>query len=759
MKRSPGSRRPTPASRAPVRLPGLSRQASAARPKTAPTAAADDAVAQGVPLHQAGRLHEAEACYRQALTLDPTHPEALHLLGLLAHQVGRPEIAVQLIQQAIARAADRPSYHLNLGAVLQALGRLEEAVTACRQALALRSAYPEAFNNLGVILQALDRLEQAIPCFEQAIGLAPAYADAHFNLGVARQAQDRPDLAVGCYQEALRVRAAYPAAQYNLGNALRELGQPERAAEAYRAVLALDPGHFDAQNNLGVVLQDLGDRDGAIECFERTIALRPEYAQAHTNLAHLLRDRGRFDEAIQAYRRALALQPDDIQAHSGLILVLDHHEGATPADRLAERRAWNERHARALMAAAPPHTPGPATDRPLRVGYVSGDFFYHSASSGFAPVILNHDPAQIEAVCYATITRTDAQTARFKAGVPHWRDVTSLSDEAVADLIRADEIDILVDLGGHSASGRLRIFAHKPAPVQVTAWGYITGTGLDAVDYLLADPVALPPEAEQWYSERVVHLPSIVCYEPAANLPPVAPPPILERGAVTFGSFNRATKLSDDALDLWGRVVATVPGSRMILKSPGLNDPENQTRILAAFARHGVGPERVEILGQTPLLEHIAAYSRIDVQLDPFPHVGGATTFEGLMQGVPCVTLLGELIQGRLSASFLTQLGLTDLIAQTPDEYVVIAARLAADPDRLTRERETLRERLLAAPLADGPGYTRAVEALYRELWQQWCDGEGSPSPARGRGENDSPSPPQGGGGWGEGATHPEASS
>jgi predicted O-linked N-acetylglucosamine transferase (SPINDLY family) len=683
---------------------------------------ADQAVAQGVPLHQSGRFAEAEACYRQALALVPAHPEALHLLGLLAHQIGRSDIAQTLIERAIGADASRPTYHLNHGAALQALGRLDEAVTAWRRALALRPAYPEAFNNLGVALQALGRLDEAVTCFERAITLVPAYAEAHFNLGVARQAQANPDQAVTSYRAAIAARPAYPAAHYNLGNALREGLALAEAVEAYRAALALDAGHADAQNNLGVVLQELGERDQAIECFRRTIALQPDYPRAHTNLAHLLRERGQFEASIEAYRQALALRPDDASAHSGLILVLDHHEGATPAERLAERRSYNTRHAHALTLAAYPHQNDADPDRPIRVGYVSGDFYYHSAATGIAPVILSHDPAQIEVYCYASNRISDAQTARFKQGAPNWRDVAAFTDEAVAAQIRADGIDILVDLGGHSASGRLLVFARRPAPVQVTAWGYVSGTGLDAIDYLLADPVALPPQAEHWYHEKIVHLPSIVCYQPFGSVPDVAPAPLVERGTVTFGSFNRATKLTAGTLDLWARVVASVPGSRMVLKSPALDDDENRARILAAFAARGVAAERVAIQGQTPSYAHLAAYGQIDVQLDPFPHGGGATTFDGLLQGVPCITLLGELIQARASASFLTTVGLTDLIARTPDEYVEIAGRLAADPDRLRHERATLRERVLASPLGNPSLYTRAVEQVYRTLWRRWCE-------------------------------------
>jgi protein O-GlcNAc transferase len=740
MKRQPGSRRPTPVARitrrrTPTSQPDIDRAqqtppASIAERRASGAAqavqvaqaslAADRAVAQGVPLHQAGRLAEAEACYQRALALNAHHPEALHLLGLLAHQVGRADLALTLIEQAIAVADDRPGYHLNHGAVLRALGRLDDAITAWRRALALRPAYPEAFNNLGVAIQAQGRIDEAIPCFERAVSLAPAYAEAHFNLGVAHQTDGRPDLAVHAYQAALAAQPAYPAASYNLGNALRELRRFAEAADAYRSVLALDAGHADAQNNLGVVLQEMGERDRAIDCFRRTIALQDTYPRAHTNLAHLLRERGQFDEAIQAYRRALALQPDDTLAHSGLIFVQDHHDAVSPADRLAERRAWNERHARTLTLAAHPHQNDRDPDRPLRVGYVSGDFYYHSAATSFANVILSHDPRQIEVVCYASVARPDAQTARFAERVPTWRDVATWTDAAVAEQVRADQIDILVDLGGHSSTGRLLVFARKPAPIQVTAWGYVTGTGLDAMDYLLADPVAVPPEHERWYAEQIAHLPSILCFEAASTLPAVAPAPILRSGTITFGSFNRATKLTDRALDLWGRVLAAVPGSRVVLKSPGLDDTENRARILAAFAAHAVQPDRIEILGKTPIFEHLEAYGKIDVQLDPVPHGGGATTFDGLLQGVPCITLQGQMIPERVSASFLTTLGLADLIADTPDQYVEIAARLAADPARLVRERATLRDRLLASPAADGAQYTRAVEAAYRAMWHRW---------------------------------------
>jgi predicted O-linked N-acetylglucosamine transferase (SPINDLY family) len=267
----------------------------------------------------------------------------------------------------------------------------------------------------------------------------------------------------------------------------------------------------------------------------------------------------------------------------------------------------------------------------------------------------------------------------------------------------------------------LLVFARKPAPVQVTAWGYPTGTGLDAIDVLFADEVVIPADEHRWYAEEIVNLPSVMCVDVPAGLPDVAPSPGARSGSLTFGSFNQPMKLSLDVLDIWANIVAAVPGSRIVFKYTGLDEPEQVARIRAAFEAHGVRPERIDVLGKTSRYDHLAAYGRVDVQLDPFPHGGGVTTFEGLLMGVPCVTLLGDRISGRASASFLTTLDLPDLVARTLDEYADIAVRLAGQLDRLARERITLRERLLASPIANRDLYTRAVEAAYRLLWRRWC--------------------------------------
>jgi predicted O-linked N-acetylglucosamine transferase (SPINDLY family) len=717
MKRQHGRHRPAAAQQRPAG------RAAAPTTPAAPPSRADRAVAEGVQHHRVGRFAEAETHYRRALTHEPTHAEALHLLGLLAHQLGQYDMAVGLIGRAIMSASDRPLYYLNIGASLQALGRFDLAIQTCRQAIALRSDYPEAFNNLGVALQAQGSLYEAVDCFEQALALRPGYAEAHYNLGVARQADGRDDLAVACYRAALAIQPEYLSAQYNLGNAQRMLRQFDEAAASYRAVLTIDPNHVDACNNLGVVLQDLSERTAAIACFERTISLQPTYPNAHTNLGHALRERGLLDEAIESYRRALELRPNDELAHSGIIFSLDHHPACTLEMAFAERRAWNAAHAAALTAAAPPHTNTPDPDRPLRVGYVSANFCAHSAAMAFGPIFA-HDPRQVEVVCYADVIAPDQRTAWFASRAQVWRNIVGWTDEALAEQIRADRIDILVDLVGHSGKHRLLAFARKPAPIQATAWGYITGTGLDAIDVMFADPVVIRADEHRWFAEEVVNLPSLMCLEVTPNLPAVVPPPSATSGALTFGCFNAVYKLSPAVYDVWATIVAAVPGSRILLKSPGLDDEENRSRLLTAFAAHGVGPDRIDILGNTTRYEHLATHSLVDVQLDPFPTGGGVTTFEGLLMGVPCVTLLGDRLSGRVSASFLTTLGLTDLIAHSTDEYIAIATGLAQRLDWLASQRTTLRERVLASPIADNDLYTRALESTYRTLWQRWCGEE-----------------------------------
>jgi predicted O-linked N-acetylglucosamine transferase (SPINDLY family) len=754
-------------------------------------------LAEGLAAHRAGRLEQAEACYRRALTAAPEQPDALHLLAVLALHRGRADEAQVLARRATIVAPTQPTFWSTLGVAEQTLGQLDESVRSLRRAVDLAPDYAEGWANLAITFaklgrapdeaSALERLtaldpahgrawgrrgvlafeagafEEAEARFARAVAFLPDDAEAWCSLGLAQLHLGRFAEAEAAQRRAIALNPDFVTAQNNLGNVLVARMRWAEAMPVLERVVQIAPDHELGWTNLGFALNGLERFKEACAAFERALALRPEmpltliglgdayqgieaFPEAigcYERASHLAPDNadlwkhlgvalqwlGRLDEAAEAYRRCLSLDPSRWDVENGLIFVLDMLPGTTLEQAYEARRAFNEHHAAPLSSQIRPHANTPDPDRRLRVGYVSADFRHHSAAMAFLTVLEHHDPAAVEVVCYSNSVREDHITERFKAAASLWRVVTELSDEALAAQIRTDEIDVLVDLSGYSQGNRLLAFARKPAPVQVTAWGYATGTSLDAMDAYFTDPVLVPPHEERWYSEQVVHLPNVLCYTPPTALPPIRPLPALENGYVTFGSYNRAVKITPAVLETWARVLLAVPNSRLVLK-PSLPDTEaTRDRLLGPLAQHGIDLDRVEILGRHNLYDHLDAFNRIDLQLDTFPHSGGVTTLDGLLMGIPCVTLLGERVSGRASASFLAALGLDDLVAHSVDEYVELAVRLAGDLDRLARERTTLRERLLTSPIGDGDTYTRAVEAAYRELWQAWCDKPLTPRP------------------------------
>jgi predicted O-linked N-acetylglucosamine transferase (SPINDLY family) len=598
--------------------------------------------------------------------------------------------------------------------------RFAEAEAIYRQVLAADPSNDAALHLLGVLANQLGHPDASIALIGRAIEIEPRMASYHSNLGAAYQALGRLDEAVGCYGRALALKPDHVDALNNQGAALQALGQPQAALASFEQSLKLRSNHAETLTNAGISLRILGRLDEAETQLRRALQLQPAYSEALTNLASTLQVAGRLTESATAWRRAMELCPDSPTAHSGLIFMLDMLPEAA-AEAQAERHRWNARFGQRWKTEPLAHRNTPDPERRLRVGYVSADFFRHSVATAVMPILRAHDHTQIEVVCYSGVIAPDAITAEVQALADVWHDVRNLSDDRLVELIQADGIDILVDLSGHSGGNRLPVFGRKPAPVQVTAWGYAAGTGLDAIDAFLADPVTVPAERRHEFAEEVVDLPNMLCFEPPRDVPPVGPLPAARSGVVTFGSFHRLPRLSNDVLDRWGRLVAAVPGSSMLLKASGLDDAANRERIVAAFGQHGVAADRLTILGGTSREEHLAAHQRVDIHLDTFPQGGGVTTLEALTMGLPSVTQLGEGITGRVSASLLTTLGLSRLIAQTPEEYLAIVYRLAGDLEGLARERATLRERLLASSIGNVQVYTRAVEDVYRALWRRWC--------------------------------------
>jgi predicted O-linked N-acetylglucosamine transferase (SPINDLY family) len=676
-------------------------------------------------LHQAGRLNEAEGLYRQILAVDPNHADGLHLLGVIAHQGGHNAIAVDLIGRAIARNDRAADFHCNIGSALGALGRLDEAEAHYRQAISLNPHHAESHNNLGNALMQKGRLEEAQGHFRHALAARTGYAEAHYNLGNALLALGRTNEAVREYHEAITLRPGFGDALYNLGNAFKDQGKLPEAAACYRQALAVKPDWSEAHNNLGTVLHELDRLTEAEACYQQAIAVDPENAQALDNLAAALRSAGRIEEAITCLRRALAINPDAAVAHTNLIFALNFVPSATTADHQAERTRWDEQHAQRFAGLIRPHTNDPHPQRLLRIGYVSSHFRHQAATFAFGGVIVCHDRKQFEVICYSDTAEEDYITGHLRAAADKWHRTAKLSDEELADLIRADGIDILVDLVGHMSGHRLLAFARKPAPIQVTAWGEPTGTGLKTMDYLLSDPVLVPAGERRLLAEKVVDLPNFLGFWAPEPLPEPAPLPALTRGYVTFGSFNRLDKIQDRVAHAWAKILNRLPTARIVLKNRRFGDAPQRDRITALFVENGVAPQRIELLAAATRVDHFSAYRGVDLALDTFPHGGGMTTLDALWMGVPVVTWPGHSISSRLAAASLTAAGLTDFVAPDLESYVELAVAKATDLPALVDLRETLRARVAGYAFGNPARYARAVEAAFREMWQRWCASRG----------------------------------
>jgi predicted O-linked N-acetylglucosamine transferase (SPINDLY family) len=685
------------------------------------TLSIQQALDQAASMHRAGRFNEAEGLYWQILAADPEHTESLHLLGVIAFEGGKNEIAVDLIGKAIARNNEVADFHCNMALALGALGRSREAEAHLLRAIDLNPKHAEAHNNFGNTLKERGLLTEAEAHLRQALAVRPHYAEAHYNLGNVLLGLGRLDEAVQHYQQAIALRPSMATAHYNLGNALRKQGKPVEAVEVYRRAQAIDPDWADIPNNLGTVLHDLDRLAEAEACFRQALALRPDSPTTLANLATVILPSGRIDEAMTCLRRALELEPDNAVHHTNMIFVLNFVPDATTADHQAERARYNERHAQRFAAVIRPHANTPEPQRRLRVGYVSAHFRDQAATFAFGGVILNHHRERFEVTCYSDTPREDDITARLRACCHRWHNTAQLSDFELAQLIRADGVDILVDLVGHMPGHRLLVFARKPAPIQVTGFGEPTGTGLKTMDYLLADPVLVPTHERELLPEKVVDLPNFIGFWPSEPLPAVSPLPALARGYVTFGSLNRLEKTGDAVLRTWAKILSALPSARLILKNRWLSEAVQRDRVSALFLENGVAPDRVQLLGPSNRLGHFTGYNEIDLALDTFPHGGGMTTLDALWMGVPVITSPGRTISSRLAAASLSAAGLHDFIAPDFDRYVEVAIAKARDLPALAELRANLRGRMEACEFGDPMRYARAVEAAYRDMWQRWC--------------------------------------
>jgi predicted O-linked N-acetylglucosamine transferase (SPINDLY family) len=565
-------------------------------------------------------------------------------------------------------------------------GRLTEAEQLYREILTADPGRADAWHLLGVVAHQCRNHQLAVELIARAITLEPRQADYHCNLGAVRQALGDMESAKSCYHRAIELRPEMALAHSNLGNVHKELGQLEEAIESY----------------------------------QRALAIQPDLPLVHNNLAVALTAQRELEAAVAAYRRAVELKPDFVEAHSNLLYTLNFCPGYDAQRIYEEHRVWETRHALPLAKCIQPHAVDRSPDRPLRVGYVSPDFRQHPVGLFILPLLAHHDPRNFQIYGYASVVHSDEITERCRAHTQVWRDVLGQSDEVLAERIRDDQIDILVDLTMHMPGHRLLAFARKPAPVQVTYLAYCGTTGLGAIDYRLTDPYLDPVGGDdRYYAEKSFRLPETYwCYPDRGELPTVGPLPAEEAGHITFGCLNNFCKVTAPTVAAWMQLLIAVPQAQLILHAhPG----RHRARLYEEFASQGISVDRLEFIDYLPTGQYLQTYNRIDIALDPFPLGGGTTTCDALWMGVPVISLAGETAVGRGGLSILSNVDLSELAAPDVASYIRLAIELAQDISRLAALRAGLRGRMRQSPLLDAPRFARHVEAAYRQMWHCWC--------------------------------------
>jgi protein O-GlcNAc transferase len=669
------------------------------------------------------RWPEAAAALRRALELEPDSFETRLDLGVALQRGGEQAAAAVAYRAALAQKSDDPRALGNLGAVLQEMGELDEATRHLESAARLEPNAASHAINLAIVFHRRRDFASAESILRAVLAREPDNTDAAFNLGNALRGLGRPREAIELYRRAAASRPGHAEALNNLGNAYKETGDFAAAMDAFEAALAARPRYTTAINNAGCLKRTLGRLDEAEDLLRHGLALDPRHPALHDNLANVLKDGGALDEAIAHYRQALDLDPSNAATHGNLVYALSF-QCSEPEPILKECLRWGATFAAPLERSRVTAPGDPSPDRRLKVGYVSGDFREHCQSLFTVPLLEHHDRRDFEVICYSSVERSDAWTRRLQSCADVWRDARALDDAALADLVRNDRIDILVDLNMHMAHGRPLLFARKPAPVQIAWLAYPGTTGITAIDYRLSDPRLDPLDFDRYYSERTLRLPDTFwCYDPrGGNLQSqdlgVNELPALKNGFVTLGCFNNPCKLTDRTLDLWSGVMRAIPQAHLRLMAP---PGRHRERLAVRLEARGIAAARQSFVEFRPREEYLRLYHDVDLGLDTLPYNGHTTSLDALWMGVPIVTRLGDTCVGRAGLSQLFHLDLSDLVADSDAAFVAIAAALAADVDRLRALRASLRETMQRSALMDAPRFARGIEQAYRGAWRAHC--------------------------------------
>lgn len=676
----------------------------------------------GATLKDLGRLDEAEASCRQALQLQPHNAAAHSNLGNILHTLGRLDEAEASYRRALEINPNYAEAHGNLGNTLQKMGRLEEAEASFRQALRIRPDDARTHNNLGITLQELGRLGDADAHFQMALHINPDDARTHDNRANLLFYLGRLNEAERSYRQALQITPDDAGFHTNLGRLLRKQGRLDEAEASFRRALEINPDDVNTHSNLGITLQDQGRLDQAEACFRGILQTWPDNAGAIGHLGQILLSLGRLHEAEVCFHQAQQLKADYAPLHSNLLYYLSLSE--TDAKTVfSEHVRFGEQHESQLRAHWPTHAHARDPERCLQIGFVSADFYHHAVASFIEPVLTHlasHPKLSLHA--YYNNFVNDQVTQRLRGYFAEWHLIVGLPDADLAEKIRADGIDILIDLTGHTSGNRLLTFARKPAPVQASWIGYPGTTGLRAMDYYFADRFLLPPgQLDDQFTEKIVRLPANAPFLPYEGAPPVNVLPALSNGHVTFGSFNRPNKLSRAVIALWSQILLALPDSRMVLG--GMPEKGHYDTLTGWFAEEGIALERVDFHPRSGMEDYLRLHQKVDICLDTFPYNGGTTTNHALWMGVPTLTLSGESMPGRVGAAVLSQVGLQDFVVASAEDFVARALFWANNLASLAQLRAGLREVFAQSPFRKPDLIAAGLNYALRTMWRRWCAG------------------------------------
>jgi protein O-GlcNAc transferase len=675
-------------------------------------------------LFSSGNLKQAEYLCHEILKTQQDNMQALYLLGLIYYQAANYDLSITYFQKVIHLDPENAGTYINLGNAFHERGFSDKAICSYQKALEINPRLPDAYINLVTTLVGSSRYDEALTYCRKALEFVPHSAELFDIMGSACQGKGQLNEAISYFKKALRKKPDSASTYNNLGIALHHSGWFSEAIAAYQQALKLNPNLNTVYINLGNALQEQGQFAEAISSYQKVLQGNPSSREALNNLGNIFKDMGLLDDAESYYRRAAQADKKDATSCQNLLLIMHYNPRYDAQTIFHEHLQFAKQYTEPLAPLILPLTNKRIPARRLKIGYISPDFRKQSVGFFIEPVLESHHHDRCEIICYANLPSYDEASERMKGYADHWRDIAGVSDEKAAELIRSDEIDILVDLAGHTAFNRMLVFARKPAPIQITWIGYPNTTGLSSMDYKIVDNFSDPPGmTDRFYTETLLRMPDcFLCYRPYHDCPLVRRLPVLSNRHVTFGSFNTYPKISSHTFGLWIAILKATPHSRIIIKAKSLADTGTREHAMSFFTQAGIAQERIELLPwQSSANAHLETYNRIDIGLDTFPYAGTTTTCEALWMGVPVVTLAGTTHASRVGVSLLSNISLGELVAQTPDAYVRTAVALASDMQKLRYLRENLRKMMATSPLTDAKKFVTHLEDCYRSIWEKWC--------------------------------------